>query len=59
MTITLITFGIFMLVAFVTGFYIGYLKREDKAPDIPAVKSFKRVIRDIKAKDEEPKGFYD
>ena len=56
---TLITFGIFIITAFYSGFYIGYLKRDDKAPEIPAVKTFKRVIRDIKAKDEEPKSFFD
>jgi hypothetical protein len=59
MTIALIIFGIFIITAFYSGFYIGYLKREDKAPEIPAVKTFKRVIRDIKAKDEEPKSFFD
>lgn len=62
MTITLIVFGIFMLLSFCIGFYIGYLKREEKPPEIPAtnaIKSFKRVIRDKAAKEEEPKSFFD
>jgi len=59
MTIALIIFGIFLLAAFWSGFYIGYLKREDKAPDMPAIKSFKRVIRDIGAKPEPPKSFFE
>ena len=59
MTIALIIFGIFLLAAFWSGFYIGYLKREEKPPEIPAVKTFKRVVRDKAAKEEEPKSFFD
>lgn len=60
MTITLILFGIFMLASFTAGFYFGYLKREDKPPELPEIfKSVKRYTRKVKDTEVEPKSFYD
>lgn len=55
---TLIIFGIFVMAAFWSGFFVGYLKREGKAPETPIPKTFK-MIRDIKAKPDEPHSFFD
>jgi hypothetical protein len=58
MIIELIIVILGMLATFVTGFYFGYLKREDKPPEMPVFK-----LPDIsvgkKDKEAEPKGFYD
>jgi hypothetical protein len=58
----MIIFGIFMLVAFTTGFYFGYLKREDKPPEMPFVEELTHAARKFtlkKKKEEPPKSFYD
>ena len=59
---TLIVFGIFVLAAFYSGFYCGYLKREEKPPELqmplpPAVKAMVAAAR--KTEKEEPKSFFE
>ena len=57
-----------MLAAFWSGFYIGYIKREDKKPPIPFVADLEEFSEEIidrvkdtigKSKETEPKSFYD
>ena len=57
MIIELIIFGIFIIAAYTGGFYFGYLKREDKPPELPKFKSVKFTM---KKDDKEPErlGFY-
>jgi hypothetical protein len=56
---TLIIFGIFLLAAFWSGFYVGYLKREDKKPDSPQIDRIIKKYFRPKGKPEKTKGFYD
>jgi hypothetical protein len=59
MTLTLIIFGTFLIAAFICGFYFGYLKREDKAPELPEIKPFHRFTLKGKKQDKtEQFGFY-
>lgn len=57
MIIELIVFGIFIIAAFSGGFYFGYLKREDKPPEMPTIPLKRFTLK--KEKEVEPKGFYD
>jgi hypothetical protein len=53
----IIIFG--MLSATALGFYFGYLKREDKAPELPELKPFHRFTLKGKKQDKtEQFGFY-
>jgi hypothetical protein len=57
MIIELIIVIIGMLVAQWGGFYLGYLKREDKPPEMPTIPVKRFTMK--KEKEAEPKGFYD
>ena len=48
---TLIIFGIFLTVAFYSGYFFGYQKREGKPPEMPIISS----VTDIVDKAMEPK----
>lgn len=57
-----------MLAAFWSGFYIGYVKREDKKPPVPFVADINEFAEEImdkvrdnmrKEQETEPQGFYD
>jgi hypothetical protein len=55
MEILIIILG--MLAAFYSGFYCGYLKREEKAPQMPIeniTKGIKTTIDNVKNKKERP-----
>jgi hypothetical protein len=60
---TLIIFGIFVLAAFYSGFYFGYLKAEEKPPErMPIVTEIKELVdnaRAAKNEPEEPRNFFD
>lgn len=51
---TLIIFGIFIVVAFYSGYYFGYQKREGKPPELPVVTSVADVLDKAKKKPEKP-----
>ena len=57
-----------MLAAFWSGFYVGYIKREDKKPPVPFVPDITEFTEEIidhvkdsigKGKETEPRSFYD
>jgi hypothetical protein len=66
--LTTTIFALGMLAAFWSGFYVGYLKREDRKPPIPLISSLDEFSEEIvdrvkdsigKQKEVEPQGFYD
>jgi hypothetical protein len=66
--LTIIILALAMLAAFWSGFYVGYIKREDKKPPVPFVTDINEFAEEImdkvrekmaKEKETEPQGFYD
>lgn len=66
LTTAILIFG--MLAAFWSGFYVGYIKREDKKPPVPFVADLEEFSEEIidrvrdgigRTKESEPKSFYD
>lgn len=64
--LTTIVLTIGMLLAFWSGFYVGYIKREGKKPPVPLVADIEEVVDDVIErvrdkinKESEPQGFYD
>lgn len=66
LTIVILIFG--MLAAFWSGFYVGYIKREDAKPPVPFVADLEEFSEEIidrvrdsigRTKETEPASFYD
>ena len=66
LTTAILIFG--MLAAFWSGFYVGYIKREDSKPPVPFVADLEEFSEEIidrvrdsigRTKEAEPKSFYD
>ena len=66
--LTAVIFALGMLAAFWSGFYVGYIKREDKKPPVPFVADIAEFTEEIiehvqerigKPKETEARSFYD